>query len=390
MAFAALPITEVDSHRKTVTTNGLKYSYLEYGSPDNPPVILLHGIWSTGAVWHDISVALAETHHVRSVDFRGRSQTEWSPEGDYSTEAYVSDVLGLYKALYLEKASVIGHSMGGGVATALAAEHPGLVESLVVIDSGPVMRAGSAVEFERQLASLSQDFPSMAAARAWQTHALPNISDHAVERRLAARLVERDGRLVWREDPRIRTSRDLIVRPSEDEMWERIDHWLKQIMPVAEEYKIQMACHPSDPGIGYGKTYRGVARVLGMPDGFKKLIDLYDSPYNGMNFCLGCMSEALENPSEEIFDVIRYFGERKKIFNVHFRNIKGKLGNFVEVFPDEGDVDMLKALRTFKEVGYEYMIMPDHVPGISGPEPHQVGFAYTYGYIHALLQAVNE
>ena len=176
----------------------------------------------------------------------------------------------------------------------------------------------------------------------------------------------------------------------EDEMWARIDHWLQNIMPVAEEYKIQMACHPSDPGIGYGTTYRGVARVLGMVDGFKKFIDLYDSPYNGLNFCLGCMSESLENPSEDAYDVIRYFGERKKIFNVHFRNIKGGLRNFVEVFPDEGDVDMLKALRTFKEVGYEYMIMPDHVPGISGPEAGQVGFAYTYGYIHALLQAVNE
>ena len=176
----------------------------------------------------------------------------------------------------------------------------------------------------------------------------------------------------------------------EDEMWERIDHWLQQIMPVAEEYRIQMACHPSDPGIGYGKTYRGVARVLGMVDGFKKLIDLYDSSYNGMNFCLGCMSESLENPAEEIYDVIRYFGERKKIFNVHFRNIKGRLGDFVEVFPDEGDVDMLRALRTFQEVGYEYMIMPDHVPGISGEESGRVGFAYTYGYIHALLQAVKE
>ncbi len=221
MAFAALSITEVDSHRKTVTTNGLEYSYLEYGSTDNPPVILLHGVWSTGAVWHDIAVALAETHHVRSVDFRGRSQTEWSPEGDYSTEAYVADLLGLYEAWSLEKTTVIGHSMGGGVATALAAKHPERVESLVVIDAGPVMRAGSSVEFERQLASLSQDFPSIAAARAWQAQALPNISDDAVERRLDARLVERDGRVVWREDPRIRTGRRLTVRPSEDEMWKR-------------------------------------------------------------------------------------------------------------------------------------------------------------------------
>ena len=176
----------------------------------------------------------------------------------------------------------------------------------------------------------------------------------------------------------------------EDEMWERIDHWLREIMPVAEEYKVQMACHPSDPGIGVGKTYRGVARPLGMVEGFKKLIKLYDSPYNGLNFCQGCMSEVLENPGEEIYDVIRYFGERKKIFNVHFRNIKGGLGNFVEVFPDEGDINMIRALQVYKEVGYEYMIMPDHVPGIDGPEPRKVAFAYTFGYIHAALQAVEE
>jgi pimeloyl-ACP methyl ester carboxylesterase len=221
LGISSPPITEVDSHRHTVTTNGLEYSYLEYGSPDNTPVILLHGVWSTGAVWHDIAEALKDTHHVRSVDFRGRSQSDWAPDGDYSTEAYVSDVLGLYEAWNLEKATVIGHSMGGGVATALASEHPERVDSLVVIDAGPVMRAGSAVEFERQLASLSQDFPSMAAARAWQRNALPNISDDAVERRLDARLVERNGRVVWREDPRIRTARELTARPSEDEMWKR-------------------------------------------------------------------------------------------------------------------------------------------------------------------------
>lgn len=176
----------------------------------------------------------------------------------------------------------------------------------------------------------------------------------------------------------------------EDEMWERIQYWLDRIIPVAEEHKVQMACHPSDPGIGVGNTYRGVARVMGMVEGLKKLTEIYDSPYNGLNFCLGCVSEALENPAAEVYDVIRWFGERKKIFNLHFRNIKGGLGNFVEVLPDEGDVNMLKALRTFKEVGYEYMIMPDHVPGLVGENGGQVGFAYTYGYIHALLQAVDE
>ena len=89
-------------------------------------------------------------------------------------------------------------------------------------------------------------------------------------------------------------------------MWERIDHWLRNIMPVAEEYGIQMACHPSDPGIGYGVRYRGVARVLGVVDGFKRMIDLYDSPYNGLNFCLACFSEDQQSPASNIYDVLRY------------------------------------------------------------------------------------
>ena len=60
--------------------------------------------------------------------------------------------------------------------------------------------------------------------------------------------------------------------------------------------------------------------------------------------------------------MIRYFGSRGKIFNVHFRNIRGHRDDFVEVFPDEGDVDFVKAIQVYKEVSYPYMLMPDHVP----------------------------
>ena len=119
----------------------------------------------------------------------------------------------------------------------------------------------------------------------------------------------------------------------ENEMWERIDHWLQEIMPVAEEYKVQMAFHPFRPGALAWAIRIGVWRAHGWSRASKSSSRSYDSPYNGLNFCQGCMSEALANPAEEIFDVIRYFGERKRIFNVHFRNIKGGLGNFVEVFP---------------------------------------------------------
>ncbi len=95
------------------------------------------------------------------------------------------------------------------------------------------------------------------------------------------------------------------------------------------------------------------------------------------------------NPSTEIFDVIRYFGTRKKIFNVHFRNIRGHRNDFEEVFPDEGDVDFVKAIRVYKEIGYPYMLMPDHVPIAENDPGSLQSFAFCYGYIRGLIQWVN-
>ena len=174
-----------------------------------------------------------------------------------------------------------------------------------------------------------------------------------------------------------------------DTMWERITYFLERVIPVAEEYRIRMGCHPHDPPVPRDTGLRGVDRVMGDVDGLKRFIEICPSPYHGLNFCQGTVCEMLENPADEIFDIIRYFGERDKIFNVHFRNIRGGFCNFVETFPDEGDVDFLKALRVYKEVGYQYMLMPDHVPRIDGPEPALVAFAYTIGYQRALLQAVG-
>ena len=173
-----------------------------------------------------------------------------------------------------------------------------------------------------------------------------------------------------------------------DEVWERIDHFLGRVVPVAEELRLPIACHPEDPSIG-DRMYRGVPRVMGTVDGIKRFIELHESPYHGLNFCQGTVSEMLENPAEEIFDLIRYFGERRKIFNVHFRNIRGEVLDFVEVYPEEGDIDMVKALRTYKGVGYDGMIMPDHVPYVSGAEPRRIAMAYAYGYIRALIQVVE-
>jgi mannonate dehydratase len=170
-----------------------------------------------------------------------------------------------------------------------------------------------------------------------------------------------------------------------DQYWERITWFLEKVIPVANEYKIRMACHPHDPGVP-PEGYQGIDAVLGTVNGLKKFVSIKESPYHGLNFCQGTVSEMLAEPGKEIYDVIRYFGSRKKIFNVHFRNIRGHRNEFVEVYPDEGDVDFVKAIQTYREVEYPYMLMPDHVP-VSPDDPGGLqSFAFCYGYIRGLLQ----
>jgi len=174
-----------------------------------------------------------------------------------------------------------------------------------------------------------------------------------------------------------------------DTYWERITYFLERVVPVAAESKVRLACHPQDPGMPRGRGWRGVETVLGSVEGLKRFVSIAENPYHGLNFCQGTVSEMLEKPGEEIFDVIRYFGTRQKIFNVHFRNIAGGFLNFRETFIDDGDVDMLKAMRVYKEVGYDGMMMPDHVPSIEGDAGNAQGFAFAIGYIKALIAAVS-
>jgi mannonate dehydratase len=174
-----------------------------------------------------------------------------------------------------------------------------------------------------------------------------------------------------------------------DLYWERITYFLDRVVPVAEEHEVRLACHPQDPGMPPGEGFRGVETVLGNVEGLKRFVTIRESPYHGLNFCQGTVSEMLQDPGKEIFDVIRWFGTRKKIFNVHFRNIQGRFLDFRETFIDDGDVDMLAALRVYREVGYDGMMMPDHVPTIAGDENLRQAFAFTFGYIKALIRALR-
>jgi mannonate dehydratase len=173
---------------------------------------------------------------------------------------------------------------------------------------------------------------------------------------------------------------------SEDENWERIDYFLERVVPVAAANGVRLACHPHDPYTPPG--YRGVTRVLGTVGGLKRFVEMHENPYHGLNFCIGSVAEMLDDPRREMPDVLRWFGERGKLFNIHYRNIAGRKLSFMEVFPEEGDVDMVEALRVLADVGYRYMVMPDHVPSLDADSDHAIAFAYCFGYIRALLQVI--
>jgi mannonate dehydratase len=178
-------------------------------------------------------------------------------------------------------------------------------------------------------------------------------------------------------------------RITEEIYWDRIEYFLKRVVPVATEAKVKIACHPQDPRMPAGTGWRGVETVLGTPEGLRRFVETVPSAYHGLNFCQGTVAEMLTKPGEQIYDVIRDFGRRGKIFNVHFRNIRGAMLKFEETFPDDGDVDMPRALRVYREIGYDGLIMPDHVPQILGDPNGQKAFAFCFGYIQALLQQLR-
>lgn len=175
-----------------------------------------------------------------------------------------------------------------------------------------------------------------------------------------------------------------------DELYERITYLLDRVLPVAEEFNVKLGNHIADPPVAPG--YRGITR-WNSPDvfeGIKRYAELYDSPMHGFNICVGSIGEGLEDPATEIFPILEWLGERDQIFNIHLRNIKGGWNNFQEVYPDNGDMNFVRVMRTLRDVGFDGMVMPDHVPRHDDPESGRQAFAFAYGYIRALIQMLED
>ncbi|MDE2687376.1 MAG: alpha/beta hydrolase [Chloroflexota bacterium] len=122
---------------KFVDANGLRFHYLEWGNPDNPPMLLLHGFAQTCHSWDFVALGFSDDYHVIVLDQRGHGDSDWAPDGDYSPETQQKDISAVVDALGLEGFVLMGLSMGGRNSFTYAANNPGKVKALVIVDAAP-------------------------------------------------------------------------------------------------------------------------------------------------------------------------------------------------------------------------------------------------------------
>jgi mannonate dehydratase len=174
-----------------------------------------------------------------------------------------------------------------------------------------------------------------------------------------------------------------IGEVGEKEMWERFLYFARPIVACAEKAGLRLTMHPNDPPV---PVMRGAARIFHHTDGLRRFLKEIPSKSSGITFCMGTIAEM----GVDVLEEIRYFCKEGKLFLVHFRAVRGKVPKYTEVFVDEGDLDMLQAMKTYRDAGYEGPFVSDHTPRVEGDTPwgHR-GRTYTHGYMRALVQAVN-
>jgi mannonate dehydratase len=176
---------------------------------------------------------------------------------------------------------------------------------------------------------------------------------------------------------------------SAEDIWASYTYFFKAVLPVAEEAGVTLALHPDDPPLA---KMNGVAKLFTHYDGYHRAEQLAgNSKHWGLTFCVGTWSEGGTNMGKDVFEMIRDFGSRGKIAEVHFRNVTSPLPHFVETFPDDGYMDMYQVMKALREVRFTGAAEPDHVPQLAGDTGlRRAGTAYILAHMRSLLRRANE
>ncbi|HEX2621504.1 MAG TPA: mannonate dehydratase [Phototrophicaceae bacterium] len=173
---------------------------------------------------------------------------------------------------------------------------------------------------------------------------------------------------------------------TEEQLWENLHYFLERVIPVAEQANVKLAMHPDDPPLS---PIRGLGRIMRSIDNYQRLLDLIPSPMNGITLCQGNFALM----TDDLPSVIRHFGNQGKIFFVHLRDVRGTKEKFEETFHDDGQTDMLACMKAYRDIGFDGVCRPDHVPTMAGDSNDQAGYSsigrlFAIGYLKGLRQAV--
>jgi mannonate dehydratase len=185
--------------------------------------------------------------------------------------------------------------------------------------------------------------------------------------------------IVWNMVYDAKASGAPMPAPSHEELWRRIELFLREVIPVAEEAGVRLAAHPDDPPMPF---MRGQPRLVYQPHMYQRLLDLVPSPNNALEFCLGTIAEMTEG---NLYEAVEQYSRQGRIAYIHFRNVAGKVPHYRETFVDDGDVDMIRVLSILKKNKFEGVLIPDHTPQMTCSAPWHAGMAYALGFMRAAL-----
>lgn len=169
-------------------------------------------------------------------------------------------------------------------------------------------------------------------------------------------------------------------------MWDNLERFLEDVLPVAESAGVKMAMHPDDPPMS---PLCGLERIMDRVESFERLLALSPSPSNALTFCAGCFGEL----GVDVVALFERFADR--IPYIHIRNIQGPPTGFVETFPDDGQIDLPGLVAAIEGRSFSGFLRPDHAPllatdGDDMPAGYGIqGHIFTIGYVRGLQQAVS-
>ncbi len=207
--------------------DGLRLFCREWGGTDAPALVLLHGLRGFSGTWRGLAAELSDRYRLIAFDQRGRGESDWDPQRNYYTDAYLSDLEAVVDQLGLKRFALLGHSMGGTTSYVYADRHPERLLALVIEDivPGASVSGAGAQRIVSEMQAMPAGFDSWAEARQYWRSLRPSLAAEAIEQRVVESLrAEPGGRIVWRYDAAgIRQTR---VSPDPDRV---VDLW-----PVVE------------------------------------------------------------------------------------------------------------------------------------------------------------